>query len=46
MLGLRGWRVVSSKQGPKTGQVVVSTHVVFRVRLMEMKARKTLYWMR
>lgn len=37
---------MSSKQGPNTGQVDGSDDTVFRVRLMEMKARKTLYWMR
>lgn len=37
---------MSSKQGPNTGQVVGSDDTVFRVRLMEIKARKTLYWMR
>src|SRR4051812_119295 len=46
MLGLGGEEVVSSRQGPLTGQVVGSVDEVFRVRLLDIKARKTLYWMR
>lgn len=46
MSGLRGLRVVSSRQDPVKVQMVGSVGRVLRVRLLEMKARKTLYWIR
>lgn len=46
MSGLRGKIVVSLRQGLVKVQIVGSVGTVFRVRLLNSKARKVLYWMR